>query len=68
MFAKKMTLDDVLRERGITDPEAYLEAKEKAPQRSKTALTELRGSIHLMLNRTVTRKEVDRRFSSLRLF
>jgi hypothetical protein len=66
MFGKKMTLSEILRQRGIAEASEYLDAREDIPKASGSPLVELRGSVHLMLGRTITRKEVDQRLAALR--
>ncbi|MBC7908835.1 MAG: hypothetical protein H7Y60_19080 [Rhodospirillaceae bacterium] len=66
MFGKKMTLSEILRERGIADAGEYLDARKDTPKASGSSLVELRGSVHLMLGRTITREEVNQRLDALR--
>jgi hypothetical protein len=66
MFGNKMTLSEILRERGISDASEYLDARDDTPKASGSPLVELRGSVHLMLGRTITRNEVNERLDALR--
>lgn len=61
-------IDSFLRSHGVEDAAAYLsrfdEGAEVRP--ANHPLIELRGSIHLMLKRLITRRDVDARFAALK--
>ncbi|MFA7428727.1 MAG: hypothetical protein WCZ23_01080 [Rhodospirillaceae bacterium] len=68
MKTRLKTLDDVLAQSGITDASEFLSRFDvDAPvQRINSPHVQMRGSVQLMLNRTISRDEVSRRMAALR--
>lgn len=67
MSREKLTISAFLRKNGISDPVSYLaDFDDKAVVDSVNhPLVELRGSVHLMLGREISRNEVDARLDRL---
>lgn len=65
----ELTLDDVLRDKGVEDASEYLSTfDDEAPVGPmSTPHVQMRGSIHLMLGRTLTRRQVNERMQALRI-
>ena len=57
----------LLHDRGIDDPDAYLEeaSDERIETGDRTDFT-IKGSVHLMLGRVITRREIEERLERLR--